>query len=245
MRINFNKYFNNIIFNEELHIYTVNEENYISVTQFISKFKPDTFGGSFTEDYCFKNNLDIDYIKKLWQIKSSVSCIKGTELHFYIESFYKYKLENEYSNLIDVEVEYFKNFYNDNKNLIYVKSEYICYDTDYKIAGTIDGLFFDTITKNYVLIDWKTNKKLELNNKYGTYLLDPLNNVHNSELNVYSLQLSLYKRLLEKNIPDLHIDKLIVVHFNRNNDNYKKIELKFYEKEIDKILKIITKGGVD
>lgn len=236
MRINFNKYFNNIVFNEDLHRYTVNEDNYISVTQFIHKFKPDTFGGNFIDDYCLRNSLKLDYVKKLWKIRSEVACLKGTELHFYIESFYRYNIENEYSDLVNIEIEYFKNFYKDNLNLRFVKSEYICYDTDYKIAGTIDGLFFDSDTKNYVLMDWKTNKSLKYNSKYNSCFTYPIDNMQDSELNTYSLQLSLYKHLLEKNIEGLKIDKLYIIHLNRNNTNYKKIELEYYEKEIHKLL---------
>lgn len=100
------------------------------------------------------------------------------------------------------------------------------YDSEYKIAGTIDGLLIKG--KDVVLLDWKTNKedikfvagsyKKEWNfcrtkkirtstfKKRSTKFKEPLNDLYSCKGNLYTLQLSTYAYILERwgfNIKDL------------------------------------------
>ena len=240
-RIAWNNYFKDLVFNEALHKYSKENSDikFTSVTQYISSLKPDTFTDEFIRNYAEKNNKPFDYIKALWDVKKVVGATKGTELHYYIESWYKWGIEHDVSPLNIKEVQYFKNFLNDNKTLSCIQSEYRVYDEDLKFAGTIDAIMYDFKTKEYMIYDWKTNKTLASFNK--ELLAYPFNNLRENPINDYTIQLCIYKYILEKHIPNIVISKLRLVHLNSGcNDNYKVVDLKtdVFEKVKEKVLEL-------
>ncbi len=76
--------------------------------------------------------------------------------------------------------------------------EVIVYSKELALAGTIDLLIYDRLKKEYKILDWKTNRRIDtqsFNNKMGNneataHLMD-CNYYH------YSLQLSLYQYILQ------------------------------------------------
>jgi len=93
-------------------------------------------------------------------------------------------------------------------------SEVIVYSKELKLAGTIDLLIYNETTETFEIIDWKTSRKIEKNsykNKRGitkaTSKLMDCNFIH------YSLQLSLYRYILEEYY-GISVSKTIVVHLN-------------------------------
>jgi hypothetical protein len=56
--------------------------------------------------------------------------------------------------------------------------------------------------------------------------------LHESEFNVYSLQTTVYKRIIERNT-NLRLGDSYVVWLNENNDNYKVIKMDYMERESD------------
>lgn len=61
----------------------------------------------------------------------------------------------------------------------------------------VDMVFYNVKANEYQIWDYKTNKKLTTENKYQN-LLNPLFDLSESDINIYSLQLSLYKYIIEK-----------------------------------------------
>ena len=225
-RINWDKYFLKLQFDEPTHKYTLTDNNiqFTSVTQLLSTLKKDTFTDSFKQNYCNKHNLPYEYIDTLWKLKADIGALKGTEIHYMIESYFKWNIDMEVSILNTEAKQYFHNFLKDNK-LRAIKLEYRVFDTDIKVAGSIDFLGYDLDRKCYCLLDWKSNKIINTSSR--EFLLEPVNNLQNTELNIYSLQLMLYKYILEKNIPELEIGYMKIVHLNSNNDNYKEYEVDY------------------
>ena len=85
------------------------------------------------------------------------------------------------------------------KSDIDVLSEIILYSKELKIAGTIDVLAKDNQSDEYVLIDWKTSKKITtVSYKYKTGNHDATKNVMDCNFYHYSLQMSLYRYILEE-----------------------------------------------
>lgn len=91
-------------------------------------------------------------------------------------------------------------------------SEFIVYDTDTSLAGTIDLVAFNADEKKAALLDWKTNKKIDRTSYNGKCGLKPpsaqlmdCNFIH------YSLQLSLYKQLFEKAF-GTRVGDILLVH---------------------------------
>jgi hypothetical protein len=63
-------------------------------------------------------------------------------------------------------------------------------------------------------------------------MINGLSSLHESEFNVYSLQTTVYKRIIERNT-NLRLGDSYVVWLNENNDNYKVIKMDYMERESD------------
>ena len=68
------------------------------------------------------------------------------------------------------------------------------------------------------------------------HLLNELFVLEDCDLELYSLQLGLYKYIIEKNVP-IKLGKSYIVWYSHNNDNYKIIEAKDMSYFIDIIAK--------
>jgi ATP-dependent exoDNAse (exonuclease V) beta subunit len=231
VRINWNK-FNDLEFNEKYHSYNLRGKKLISCTQFLSKFKPNIFTDEFVQKYADKHSLNVDYVKGLWDIKAKVGTTKGSEIHFFIESLIKHNIRNEVSALSTEEVVQVDSFMKDWKHEP-VKLEYKIYDEDSGIAGTLDCLAKGDDNK-YYLYDWKSNEDLE-KPSFGNKFLSPIERLDLTSLNTYTLQLSLYSYILEKNL-GIDIEECYVVHFNKNLENYKIYNLPYKKMSIQRMI---------
>ena len=109
-----------------------------------------------------------------------------------------------------------KNFLNEAKGkLIPIGSEIIIGDEDYLVCGTIDQLFYNTTFDSLEIWDWKTNQSIDLssNPKFKKYMSFPVNHLEDCNFNHYSLQLNLYKFIIEKNT-SLKVSNLWLTHFS-------------------------------
>lgn len=100
--------------------------------------------------------------------------------------------------------------------------EVIVYSKKLKIAGMIDLLVYNPEDDAYSIVDWKTNKKIhERAYQKKTGIKAATSNIEDCNLNHYSLQLSLYRYILEeeyglkiKNIYLAHLKEDSVVSYN-------------------------------
>ena len=114
------------------------------------------------------------------------------------------------------------------KSEIEIHSEVRIYSKELKIAGTIDILAHDKRTDMYEIIDWKTGKSISttsFNGKMGTHPIT--SHLMDCKFVHYSMQLSLYRYLLEEYY-GLNISNQLIAHLNENTcvahvgDYYKK-----------------------
>lgn len=104
------------------------------------------------------------------------------------------------------------------RHIIPYRSEWVIWDHTYKIAGTIDALMYDIRTGGYWIYDWKrVSKGLEVDidaTKYGykpdhdewlgevshwtKRMLAPADELYDTKYWHYSLQLNLYRSILER-----------------------------------------------
>ena len=92
--------------------------------------------------------------------------------------------------------------------------EIIIYSEELKLAGTLDILIRLKDSDEYIIIDWKTNKKIDtrsFNGKTGTHPIT--SNIEDCKYNVYGFQLSLYRYILEKYY-GLKVKQQIIAHVN-------------------------------
>ena len=156
-----------------------------------------------------------------------------------------------------VESRQVKHFWNNNPHLEPYRSEWMIWDRDYKIAGTMDAVFHDKRDDTYWIYDWKrVQSGLEADleaTRYG-YVMDdsewlqPVNwytkkmngaasELYDTKYWHYCLQLNLYRYILEKDY-GLKIKGMILVQFHPLiGDVPKYHRVVFLESPIIKVLK--------
>ena len=95
-----------------------------------------------------------------------------------------------------------------------VFSEVIVYCKELKIAGTVDLVVFDKLNQKYSILDWKTSKEIKTDSyKMKTGNKPETNDLLDCKFNHYTLQLSLYRYLLEKNY-NIQLDDQLIIHLD-------------------------------
>jgi len=229
--------FNRIKFYSKNHTYKIdNELTSSSVTRFLNLFTPFFNRDKIAFNIAKKNNVSLQTVLNEWEFEKDVACMKGTIFHNYIDNylcnkinplnkeeiitFFKgdEKLTNEFYIKISKLILQFDSFYEYySKRFVHFRSELVVGDVDdTRICGTIDNLSLCRDTNTLYIIDYKTNKKFTEKNTFGKYLNVPIGH---TKMNVYGLQLHMYKHIVEK-YTDFKI-KCLIVWFNENNDTYK------------------------
>lgn len=114
-------------------------------------------------------------------------------------------------------------------NLVPLASEVIVWDKKLMVAGMIDQLFTTNEWK-IIMVDWKTSKEIK-RNWYKKFMKWLFSKYPDANYYHYSLQLSLYKYIIEKNT-DLEIDAMYIWHFSAEKENFKNIKCVDMTKEI-------------
>lgn len=193
-----------------------NGNSLISVSSLISLYKPDFDPhGYITKSYARKNNMSVEEVKTKWDKIKTDACAKGHDFHSQAEHFIKTGeiLDGTYKDVI----EKFAQIKFKGKN----ESEIMLYSAIYKIAGTAD-LVTVLPDGSLELGDFKTNKEILTKSKYGTKLLYPLDKFDECQVDTYTVQLNLYKYMLEEH--GFKVKKITLYHINpetRNIDIYK------------------------
>ena len=205
-----------------------------------------------------KTGQTINEVLKEWDYKRDYSCHKGSEFHLFVENFLERKkitLDKEaFIAFLDVTdapydentvskyytdmallVSNFMNFYDWwKKDHILLKSEFVIGDKETGLCGTIDNLSYNKRTGKLAIFDYKTNKEIKMDNPRGETLLAPFTHLQSCEHVKYSLQLWLYKLILEKNSP-FEVEETNII-WVAGNDNYKLIYPLDLRKEAEIIL---------
>lgn len=228
---------NNITLIEDVHRYELDDDpefEFTSCTTFVDYFfEPfDRIGiaNRLTSTHRNYTHMTPQELVEKWGSIAE----EGTFIHSEIEKFIKDSSEPTHnksllgtdwleSNLI-------------NQSHIQLFPEVIVYSKELKIAGTIDLIIFDEKINEYKLIDWKTNKKIDLesfNFKMGTH--NATSHLMDSNYYHYSLQLSLYRYLLEKYY-GLNVTEVSIGHLSDNNLKFYRPE--YYFNELEEMLKV-------
>lgn len=195
------KYFDDskFVFDEPSHTYRYDGELISGCTSFLERFiKP------FDSDFWSKKKADQEGITQeemlaQWDAKRDRSCDLGHAVHEYIEHFYEKNstalTEDEEAN---ERITKFHAIYESRlKPLHNIGSEIRVFSRKWKLAGTLDQLYY---YKGAIIMgDWKTNKKIKTDKDFCFgKMLSPFQNLKDNELNKYSLQISLYRLMLEE-----------------------------------------------
>lgn len=224
----------NIEFFEEQHVYIINKDpNFISVTGLVKltfpPVNPDTIISKIRRSSKYDStnkyfNMTDEEIKNLWYATGAEACSRGTSLHKNIEKYY-----NKEETSIDQECKewlYFKQFVEDTEREAY-RTEWMIYDETYKVCGTLD-MIYKNPDGTYDIVDWKRTKKLS-----KARSVVPSNTFYW----LYTLQLNLYKFILEKNY-DIKISNLYIVQLHPDQDSYKIYQMQHID---DYVIKLMDK----
>ncbi|PKL82657.1 MAG: hypothetical protein CVV24_08975 [Ignavibacteriae bacterium HGW-Ignavibacteriae-3] len=221
---------------EETHTYKLKDDpefEFTSCTGFVQYFfKPfDRIGiaNNLTESHPNYQHLTSQELVEEWD----KTALEGTLVHSEIENFIL-KEETPSHPKSKIAVAWIKKNILE-KNRYDIFPEVIIYSKELALAGMIDLLLYDRETNSYKLLDWKTSRKIEtksFNNKTGNHkatsnLMD-CNHVH------YSIQISLYRYILEKEY-GLNVSDTAILHLK--DDDGILYTTKYYKNVIEEMLK--------
>ena len=231
-----------ISFDEGPHIYTIDgDSDYKSVTTWNhSHFPHFNANKIITKMMNSKNWKQNKYfgctreqIKFLWKQNGIKASKAGTKMHYEIECFY---------NDMDVEVDedckefnYFLEFEKDHENFEPYRTEWMVWDKELKLAGSIDMTYIRA-DGTIDIYDWKRCKEIKKDNPWESATTECIKHLPNSNFWHYSLQLNTYKAILEKNygvkVGDMY---LVCLHPENKNNSYQLFKVPDLQKEIGEL----------
>jgi ATP-dependent exoDNAse (exonuclease V) beta subunit len=226
--------FNLISFEEESHRYLYNGKECISTTSVINKYKKHFNVEEQATRYSLKHGLEYNDVVKEWDDKRIASIIKGTHAHKYAELKFANKVYSPSEEDLPVSLRLMiDKFYDDSRGrLIPIRSEMIVGDEDLLLCGMIDQLFYNVKANELQIWDYKTNKEINTYSKYKNKMTNGLNHLQECEYNTYSLQLGIYKKIIEKNT-NLKLGNSYICWINEQNDTYKTFKMADMVNEVD------------
>ena len=244
--------FNNIKFFENGHYYTINNKRIgISTTGLIHDYSQPFDSYNMAGMVAEKQGKTRQEILKQWQIENVLSTTKGSILHEFAQAMWLHRdYEIDYENvdpLIDTRrlinavestLPQIFAFYHENKDVLEpIGDEVLIGCEEYDIAGAVDMLFKNKLTGKIVMVDFKTNKEIKRKGFKGAKMQHPLHELDDCNFVHYSLQLGVYKHLIER-YTNLKISECYIVYFCETADNYEIIKPLVLDKEVEKILNL-------
>lgn len=231
-----------IVFEEEGHRYTINGErdNWTSCTSFVhsffNEFDADDIiakmqaSSKWSESKYF--GMTAEEIKGLWEAKAKESSEAGTALHLDIEHFYNGDDAWVPVSKDTVEWQYFLAFNRDfigSRGYLPYRTEWLVFDEETKVPGSID-MVYKKPDGTFAIYDWKRTGELKKENRFQNGL-GPLSHLPDVNYWHYSLQLNVYRYILQKYY-GVVVSELALVILHPNNTNYRVIKLNFMDDEV-------------
>lgn len=197
----------NFTFEEGSHTYRYESIKYDSVTTFLKTFKVPFDREYWSKRKAEERGVDVSIVLNEWQEKANVANSLGTRVHKWIEDFWsgnapEIPTDPDIRDRIDKFMEMYDKRLN---SLLPLQSELKIFSKKWRLAGTIDQPFLfweNSENRPYLIIgDWKTNGEFRHDeHPKGRYkkLLRPFAHLYENHHNDYSIQISLYRLILEE-----------------------------------------------
>lgn len=209
-----------IKFQDSTHLYTSivsDNKKWLSVTGVLSTYK-EKFQTMDRSESCSKNpdspwfGIPPEEIRAIWKAEADRSTVLGSWYH-------KLREDELCCKNMSLEIDGWK-YALPQKLEQGIYPEMIIYHPDYNLCGQSDKV--ECIGDTINVSDYKTSKKIDRRGFRGKRMLGVLRHLEDCELTSYSLQLSLYAKILQYHNPDKKIGKLTIEH------------IKFKVKELNK-----------
>lgn len=199
----------NFVFNEASHTYTYLDpstkkpvQTFTSVTGFLSQFKPEFNSELIAKQVAKRRGVHHSTVLNEWKQISDTALDLGTRLHKWIEDFYN-GLNPALPTNDDTLLERVLSFKALHESTLHkftpVRQEFRVFSRKWGIAGTIDAI--KKLNQSYYVGDWKSNKKFTNDDHpegRRQKLLYPFDDMWDNSINGYSIQLSLYRLILQE-----------------------------------------------
>jgi len=193
--------------------------------------------------------MTAEQIKSSWKSNSEYVSGAGTNLHENIELFMNnpsFTIEYTHKDLYKLyisgnmdeldkqtEWEYFIRFVGDHQDFKPYRTEWMIFDEDLKLAGSID-MVYENPDGTLSIYDWKRSKDITVINTWNKFACNPLiEHIPDTNFWHYALQLNTYKSILERKygkiVRDLYLVKL---HPDNKTENYELLEVPILTKEM-------------
>ncbi len=217
-----------IRFFEGTHNYFLGRRKLVSVTTFIGTFF-DKFNAreiarklaKFPQNKAKKRG--VRYFLNEWKAAAEY----GTKVHQEIEDFIKGKRNDNVDGRTSKAIGYLAGC-----GYTPAATELIVYDEELGLAGTIDCILEDE-KGNLILVDWKTNKKITQKSYDGKKGKEPLSHLEDCNYNKYSLQLSVYRYILERQGHTVIEQRLV----HLQEDSWKEYSTEYMKEEVEEMFK--------
>ena len=221
----------------ESHKYRLNNNEYMSVTTLVNKcfsqFDADAIIAKMKIKGTKYDGMTKEEIKEMWNKNAKDAQQQGTRMHSVIERYYKAEMITEEEKEL-TEIHQFYEF-TINFPLRPHGIEWLVYSESDKLAGTID-FAAENEDGTLDLYDWKRSKQIDVHNSYNKYS-QVVNTIPDTNYGHYTVQLNLYKYLIEKGY-DKKVKHMYLVCFYPNQLSYKKYEVENIQAHIPEILKL-------
>lgn len=157
-------------------------------------------------------------IKREWKKSGKEASQLGTKMHKCIEQYInKERVDEPDTKEFLMFLSFWKEFGEKYPFLEPYRTEWIVYDEDIPLAGSIDCVL-ENKNGELVILDWKRSKEIKMSNRYekGFGIFSEYDNCNYSH---YTLQLNIYRTILERKYKKRVAHMLLVV-LHPNQDSY-------------------------
>lgn len=218
--------FSAIAFDSAAHAYTYapTGQRLTSVTKFVGQFKRPFDAEYWAKKKAKERGVEPETVRAEWAAKSKASTELGTRVHAFAEAELL-RMPNRPAPTTPEMTAWaaWHRFAGWRAGVI--RAEWIIGDVALGLAGTSDavlihprcchedgGAIGDGLAHVW---DWKTGDKFNTESPYGKFLLPPFDDLPECELSSYSIQLSTYRLILQRNT-NLRLGDSYIVHLQRD-----------------------------
>lgn len=225
-----------ITFEESSHTYAVDgsRENWTSCTTFIGTFyehfNPDAVIAKMMSSRKWSESkyygMTAEEIKKQWDDSGKEASEAGTRMHLDIEHWNNAEpvgnlAADDWTPNPGPEWDYFMNYerrWRVPRGFVPFRTEWLVFKEDIKLAGSID-MVYKKPDGSLAIYDWKRAKEIKMENSWQS-MYSPLDHLPDTNYWHYSLQLNIYRRILEE-LYDARVSEMALVILHPNNDDFK------------------------
>lgn len=211
---------------------------YMSVSEVLRSVKPHFDAPAHALRVAERDGLTVEDVLEQWDRTRNEALERGTEIHKAMDAWHR-------TRDMDAVPSEFRYVARKVEELLPPNGfrcvERIVYDKTAFVAGTMDLLIrmSHSMGAQWEIWDYKTNREFTTRSKYGDKMSAPCGLLEHCDLNVYSLQLWLYRLMCESH--GLRISAMTIVHIDHDG-NVKPYRAKNLEPYAQALLRQFANG---